>query len=124
MRNWAIAGLATATLAGSAVGQDVALVAAASTAQLEEIQRVIEDTGFLDSVTFITTTTQTPSADDLAAFDAVMVWTNLTPDDPDGLGDALADYVDAGGGVVVSVFANSSTTTARDLAGRRGGNPE
>ena len=112
------------SLAGSAIAQDVAFVAAATSAQLQEIQRVVEAPGLFDSVSTIDTSSVTPTVDELSDFDAVMVWTNLTPDQPDAFGDALADYVDAGGGVVVAVFANSSTTTDRDIAGRWRGNPE
>jgi len=47
-----------------------------------------------------------------------MVWTNSTPASNVAWGDVLADYVDAGGGVVVAVFANSSLTTGRNIGGR------
>ncbi len=119
---------ALAGVAGAAIAQDVAIVAAAATSstasQFVETERVLVDSFAFDSVTVINTVTDTPTLDELMMFDSVLVWTNNTPDDPDGFGDALADYVDAGGGVVVAVFANSSTTTDRDIGGRWRGNPE
>ena len=117
-----------ALVSGGAVAQDVAIVAAAATSatasQFVETERVLIDSGVFDSVSIINLTETTPTADELADFDSIIVWTNTTPDDPNAFGDALADYVDAGGGVVVAVFANSSTTTDRDIAGRWRGNPE
>ncbi|MEQ9096932.1 MAG: GC-type dockerin domain-anchored protein [Phycisphaerales bacterium] len=119
---------ALAGLAGAAVAQDVAIVAAAASSstasQFVETERVLVDSLAFDSVTVINTVTTTPTLDELLAFDSVIVWTNSTPGDPDGVGNVLADYVDAGGGVVVAVFANSSTTTDRDIAGRWRGNPD
>ncbi len=115
-------------LASSALAQDVAIVAAASSSSTAtgytEPARILMESGQFDSVTIVNLTTTTPSVDELLAFDAVMVWTNLTPTDPATFGNNLADYVDMGGGVVVTVFANSSTTTDRDIAGRWRGNPD
>jgi hypothetical protein len=117
-----------ASLAGTTMAQDVAIVAAAATSstasQFTEVERILVDSGAFDSVSVINTVTTTPTLDELLAFDSVLVWTNNTPGDPDAVGNALADYVDAGGGVVVAVFANSSTTTDRDIAGRWRGNPD
>jgi hypothetical protein len=66
----------------------------------------------------------TPTLVQLQMYDTVIVWTNTTPDDNEALGDVLADYVDAGGGVVVAVFANSTTTAGRDIGGRWRDNPD
>ncbi len=111
-------------LAGTAMAQEVAIVAAAGSAGATGVLNLLQDSGAFDSVTNIDLQTTTPTLDELLAFDAVIVWTNLTPTDPAGFGNALADYVDMGGGVVVAVFANSSTTTDRDIAGRWRGNPD
>lgn len=46
-----------------------------------------------------------PVLADLLAYDSVHLWTDCGVNDPEGLGDVLADYVDAGGRLVVSVFA-------------------
>jgi Ca2+-binding RTX toxin-like protein/subtilisin-like proprotein convertase family protein len=44
----------------------------------------------------------TPSLADLQRYDSVMVWSNYRFGDPVAMGDVLADYVDAGGGVAVN----------------------
>jgi len=46
----------------------------------------------------------TPTAPQLAQYDAVIVWSNYAFADPVALGNLLADYVDSGKGVVVAVF--------------------
>ncbi len=50
----------------------------------------------------------TPTASQLAGYDTVLVTTDFPPQNPTLLGDLLADYVDAGGGVVASTFSGSS----------------
>lgn len=47
----------------------------------------------------------TPELSYLMQFDAILAWTNLPPVDATLLGDRLAAYVDAGGGVVVAMYA-------------------
>ena len=120
--------LATAGLAAAASAQDVAIVAAASASstgtQFTEVERILVESARFDSVTVINTVAVTPTLDELLAFDSIIIWTNVTPINPALLGDTLADYVDAGGGVVVAVFANSSTTTDRDISGRWRANPD
>ena len=52
-----------------------------------------------------------PSAEMLQAYDAIILFTDAWPDDFPGpdiydtIGDLLADYVDAGGGIVICEFA-------------------
>lgn len=111
-------------LASTALAQNVAIVAAAGSAGATGVETLLNDSGAFDSVTNIDLQTVTPTLAELEAFDSIMVWTNTTPQDTDAFGDVLADYVDAGGGVVVTVFANSSTTTNRDIGGRWRGNPD
>ena len=48
-----------------------------------------------------------PSLETLTDFNAVMVWSNFTPSQPDALGNVLADYVDQGGGVVLATYVYS-----------------
>ena len=60
----------------------------------------------------------TPSVSALNKFDSVLVWSNLAFADANSFGDNLADYVNDGGGVVIAVFSNSSTTNGRYLGGR------
>lgn len=84
-------------------------------------QTTLMATGAFSAVDIINVTAAgggTPTLAQLLAYDAVMVWTNSTPASNVAWGDVLADYVDAGGGVVVTVFANSTTTAGRNIAGR------
>ncbi len=63
----------------------------------------------IDSVNYVDAKETTPSLDDLAGFDAVLAYNNFFPDDPVAFGNVLADYVDMGGGLVLSAFAFSSS---------------
>lgn len=103
----------------------VALCGAASTlntgCQWTDVQTRLQQTGLFATVDIINVTTSgtgTPTLPQLLAYDALLCWTNSTPADNNGWGDVLADYVDAGGGVVVAVFANSTTSTGRNIGGR------
>lgn len=58
-----------------------------------------------DSVTFMDVSVMTPDLATLMGYDVVLTWSNYMYQDPGLLGDNLADYVDAGGAVVVMVFA-------------------
>ena len=50
----------------------------------------------------------TPTLPQLAAYNTVIAYTNQSPNDPVGLGDVLADYVDGGGCVLFSTYALSN----------------
>jgi len=50
----------------------------------------------------------TPTLQQLSAYNTVVAYTNSPPSDPAALGDVLADYVDAGGCVVVATYAMST----------------
>ncbi|MCA9293688.1 MAG: hypothetical protein KDA20_07740 [Phycisphaerales bacterium] len=60
----------------------------------------------------------TPEVAYLMQFDAVLVWTNLAITDSTLLGDRLATYVDAGGGVVVGMYAFQVNDVSYTLRGR------
>jgi hypothetical protein len=121
--------LSASVIAGGTL-PDVAIVAAASNTTAPENNTRFTDvrdkllaTGKFNSVSIYNATQfnpngGTPSLATLQQWDAVLVWSNDSFDDAVALGNVLADYVDAGGGVVVSVFANTSTNTARFLQGR------
>ncbi len=49
-----------------------------------------------------------PTLAQLQAYESVLVWSNDSFNDPDGIGNVLAQYVDAGGGVVVATFGNAT----------------
>jgi hypothetical protein len=98
----------------------VAIVAAAGTAQGNDAQAKLMGTGLFAEVANISVTSPAPlpTMETLMQYDAVITWSNQTYTTPETLGDMLADYVDAGRGVVVAVFATSTTTANRSLGGR------
>jgi hypothetical protein len=59
--------------------------------------------------------TVTPTLVDLQPYDVVIVWNDFAFADPVALGNVLADYLDAGGRVILSAFTWHSTS---DLGGR------
>jgi len=101
---------------------NVAIVAAAagdvSAPFFTDPQNRLLASGFFASVAVINAGAVTPTLAELQQYDAVLVWSNFDFADSTALGDALADYVNGGGGVVVAVFSNSSATSGRFLAGR------
>ncbi|MCX6843758.1 MAG: T9SS type A sorting domain-containing protein [candidate division WOR-3 bacterium] len=68
-----------------------------------------------DSVTTMDVSVYTPTLGELQAYDAVGTQSNFQYADPVGFGNVLADYVDAGGGVVIGQF---SFSTGWAMAGR------
>lgn len=111
-------------LASPAAAQlpDVAIVAAATSSftncRYTDVQAFLQASGQFASVDVIDCVTTTPTLSDLAPYEAVLTWTNVDYFDPVALGDLLADYSDAGGAVVVTVFANTTTGSLRYLQGR------
>ncbi len=103
-------------------GATVAIVASAANSVaapwFTDPQNRLVSSGAFASVTVINAGSVTPLLSELNLYDAVLVWSNQSFDDPVALGDNLADYVDGGGNVVVAAFSNSSTSTGRILTGR------
>jgi len=111
----------SAVFASSAFAQlpSVAIAAADNnTCNLGDVQTKLISTGRFSSVDILDVMTTSPTLIELTAYDAVISWSNLTYSSGSQLGDVLADYVDAGGGVVMAVFATSTTTPNRFLTGR------
>lgn len=86
---------------------DVAVIGADQQVVRDDVQQRLAATGRFASVDQFDVMLQLPTLADLQQYDAVLTWSNQFYPDPEGLGDVLADYVDAGGGVVVMVFANA-----------------
>ncbi|MCA9273564.1 MAG: hypothetical protein KDA31_11020 [Phycisphaerales bacterium] len=124
------AAAALGAIALPATAQTAAIVAASTnTANAQTEPRFTDPrdkimaTGLFTQVDIINATgigdgTGTPSLATLMQYDAVIVWSNASFVDSVEMGDVLADYVDAGGGVVVALFANTTTSVNRNLAGR------
>jgi hypothetical protein len=108
----------------------VAIVAAATNTAMPEsnprftdVRDKLMNTGLFESVAIYNATQfnpngGTPTLATLMQWNAVLLWSNDSFQDAVAMGNVLADYADAGGGVVVAVFANTSTNPARFLQGR------
>jgi len=64
----------------------------------------------LGPVYYFDARTGTPSLDLMHYYDVVMTWTNYTYSDAVAMGDALADYVDTGGKVLLNMFSMGTHT--------------
>ncbi|MHC4416114.1 MAG: hypothetical protein ACYS0G_12605 [Planctomycetota bacterium] len=94
----------------------VALTACGSYANAASLMIVVSDAdppvaelsgGFFDVVDSFDAQNDTPTLGELTPFDAVLAYTNFVPQDATALGNVLADYVDAGGRVVVATYGMS-----------------
>ncbi|MGQ0561267.1 MAG: Ig-like domain-containing protein [Gemmatimonadota bacterium] len=68
----------------------------------------------IDDVTMGSTPTAMTT---LSGYGAVFVWTNFSPSNPVAWGDRLKEYVDAGGKVVMAVYAYSNLGDPWDIQG-------
>lgn len=112
-----LGGLLVPSLHGQ--NMDIALLGAESSSlRLDDVQAKLEATGLFDSVSQLNVYTATPTLNTLLNYDAVLTWSNSSYNNAVLLGDNLADYVDAGGGVVVMIFATTNYSTSHYLQGR------
>jgi hypothetical protein len=99
-------------------GSYLILGAETNTITLEGVRTAILSTALATDADIYFITANTPTLAELMNYDAVLTWSNNNYYDNVALGNVLADYVDAGRGVVVAVHALSSTNTVRFLSGR------
>jgi uncharacterized repeat protein (TIGR01451 family) len=90
-------------------GGKVAIFGAAPVSYNNDVTNKVGSTHLFAQVDGAALTTFTPTLSQLQQYDAVLVYSDNGFLDNVGLGNALADYVDAGGGVVVATFAFSSS---------------
>jgi len=72
-----------------------------------DVQAKLGATGTLGQVDRFDANAGTPTLAQLQAYDAVLTWSNRPHNNAEALGNVLADYVDAGGGVVTAAFSNA-----------------
>lgn len=99
---------------------DVLLAGAELTSALEEMVFVAIREGLFplgSTVNYVSLIDSVPPLDVLREYDAVLAWSGISTfwSYPDSIGDVLADYVDAGGGVVL---AEGAFIDGTGLAGR------
>jgi hypothetical protein len=97
---------------------NVGVFGAAAATQVNDVVTNIMGDPRIASVTGVVITGVTPTLAEMQVFDAVLVFTNSTPQNSVLLGDNLADYVDAGGGAVLTMFAIRATVSNRTVEGR------
>jgi len=103
-------------VATPALAQDVLLVHA--TSYITDVQNKLDATGRYSSVDVHDAGAASPTLLTLLAYDAALVVSDGGFADAAGLGNLIADYADAGGGVVVCTFSYHSPGGALTLAGR------
>lgn len=76
---------------------------------ISTVENALHSTGLLDSsrIDLISNNGVTPTLAQLQAYDAILLWTDNAFQDPDAVGDVLADYIDGGGSLVMATFAFS-----------------
>lgn len=97
--------IAMLALLPGAHAQDVAIYGAVTDPnQSLDIQQLLFCTQEFSKVDIVDAAAATPTLADLQQYFAVLVYSETTVpfEDPVGFGDVLADYVDAGGGVVIA----------------------
>ena len=94
---------------GSVTGSSPPKVAVLAAASSVDLQTKLTATGAFASVGFINTSSTPPTLATLKNYDAVAVYTYLSV--PTAFGDNLADYLDAGGGVVLFDYETQETGT-------------
>lgn len=93
----------------AAAGPRVLLLPLDITSHVLDVQNKLIATESFDVVDVININSESvPVLGTLQEYDVVMVWTDFRP--PTSLGDLLADYVDAGGNLVLAAFAHHSPT--------------
>ena len=88
-------------LVSPALALDVGVYAADSFA-LFDVAEKLDDVGVLDAIHTENAGVSTPSLAQLQAHDVVLVYSGVPFADAVAMGDVLADYVDAGGGLVLA----------------------
>jgi len=72
-----------------------------------DVQNLLVATGAFSRVDVVNAGVGTPSVAQLQAYDAVLVFSDYFFQNPGAMGTNLANYRDAGGRVVVAVFATA-----------------
>jgi hypothetical protein len=97
----------------------VLVAAAPSTASwIDNVRSTLKATHVLGVIDTFNVSTGTPTLAQLRGYDAVLFFSDSLLQNATATGDALADYVDAGGGVVSAVFATSAGYSGARPLGR------
>jgi|GEM_PF-3402372 len=87
---------------------DILILGAAADNYIADVKAKLDGTGLFNSVDGMNIISQDPTLAYISGYDAVLVFTDNGPNDATKLGDTLAAYIEAGGGVVNAVFSTAS----------------
>jgi hypothetical protein len=105
----ALSAIALFSSSGKADPLRVAILGAPATPLWNnDVQSKIQSAGMFDAVDIFNVSSSTPTLAQLLTYNSVLVYTDSGFTQAAPLGNVLADYVDAGGGVVLAAFANAS----------------
>ncbi len=113
-----LAVLFSVSMPADAAAQRVAILAAEPPTELADVRSKLISAGIID-VTIIDVRNNvaapppTPTLAELLQYDVIFTWSDYSYATPSSLGDVLADYVDAGRGVVQAVFSFNPETSLR-----------
>lgn len=96
---------------GNTGSTPIALLGADESDYVTDVENTLASYGGF-SVTAIDVQDSTPTLATLENYKAVLVWSDYGFSDPVQLGDVLAQYVDAGGGVVVAWAADTTFSSS------------
>jgi hypothetical protein len=100
----------------------VAIAAAAASSltdcRFTDLQSKLQLTGRFAAVDIVDVVSATPTVAELLNYDSIITWADVQYYDSAGFGDVLAAYVDVGGGVVVTGYANMTQSQGVFLRGR------
>jgi hypothetical protein len=100
-------GNALSYVAGGNTGTTpIALLGSDNASDIADVENTLAAYGGF-SVTSVDIDSSTPTLATLENYKAVLVWSGFSLFDPTGLGNVLAEYVNAGGGVVVAWAADT-----------------
>ncbi len=88
------------------------LASESSNTNITDVQSKLNATGMFSIVDYFNFRSATPDVSILEKYNAVLLWTNGSVKDYSLLGNALATYIENGGGVVDAVFENASIPVA------------
>ncbi len=107
--------------AGNCITEDtsgvVGIYGAESSANAADVQSKLNSTGLFTRVDVHDVRSYTPSRGELQQYSAVLVYSDFPFSNSTAMGDVLANYADAGGGVVLASFAFGGVPGC-DISGR------
>lgn len=97
------------------MGPRAAVVASVDAESMSDVQSYLRSTNLFSSVDTFDTQISVPNVTALQNYDCILLFSDLGEENSVLLGDTIADYIDAGGGVVSAVFDTASLPISKQL---------